>query len=129
MRTLEEKYGTIKAKVAAGIIVKAVAAVVTAKIAKEIASRSKKTKGIAGLIGAVAGGIVGSGLALQIKPDLRCWSTLPANLQLALAGVNPGKHNVRIKYYSGASVLAEQDLGDIDIQAKKKLVLNCRTVF
>ena len=129
VRTLEEKYGTIKAKVAAGIIVKAVAAVVTAKIAKEIASRSKKTKGIAGLIGAVAGGIVGSGLALQIKPDLRCWSTLPANLQLALAGVNPGKHNVRIKYYSGASVLAEQDLGDIDIQAKKKLVLNCRTVF
>ena len=128
LKTLEEKYTTIKTKVAAGIVVKAITAVIAGKIAKEIAQTSKKTKGVAGLIGAITGGIVGAGLIMQIEPDLRCWSTLPANFQLALAGIDPGKHNVKVKFYANSEVISEKDLGDFDIPAKKKFIINCRTV-
>ena len=65
---------------------------------------------------------------MQIEPDLRCWSTLPANFQLALAGIDPGKHNVKVKFYANSEVISEKDLGDFDIPAKKKFIINCRTV-
>ena len=48
LKTLEEKYTTIKTKVAAGIVVKAITAVIAGKVAQEIAKSSKKTTGLQG---------------------------------------------------------------------------------
>jgi uncharacterized protein len=127
--SMEEKYFMIRAKVAAGIVVKAIAAVAAAKVAESVAKANKNTRGVAGLIGALSGGLVGAGLVSQIKPDLRCWHSLPDNLQLSLAGISAGKHAVRVKFMSGETVLEEADLGEIEAVKDRKVFLNFRTVY
>ncbi|MGB4267996.1 MAG: PDZ domain-containing protein [Spirochaetota bacterium] len=126
VKTLEDDYGRIYAKVAAGIAVKAAAAVAAGYAAKKLAEESKKMGGYAGLIGTVVGTGVGVGLLSQIKPDLRCWHTLPENFQLSRIFLPPGKYTISFKFvdYSG-NIVSTQDQ-TIEIKSGKKVFLNKR---
>ncbi|MCX8123409.1 MAG: PDZ domain-containing protein [Spirochaetes bacterium] len=126
VKTLEDDYGRIYAKVAAGIAVKAAAAVAAGYAAKKLAEESKKMGGYAGLIGAVVGTGVGAGLLSQIKPDLRCWHTLPENFQLSRIFLPPGNYTVTLKYVDHSGNIVSTQNETIEIKPGKKTFLNKR---
>ncbi len=130
VKNLEDDYGRLYMKVAAGIVIKAAAAVAAGIAAKKAAEQFKKMGGYAGLIGTVVGGGVGVGLASQIKPDLRCWHTLPANLQLGRIFLRPGVYTVLIKFFNnqGQQVI-EPVKSTVEIKKGEKTFYNYRTLF
>jgi hypothetical protein len=127
---MEEKYGRIIAKTAAGIVVKAAASVAAGIAAKKLAEQSKQLGGVAGLIGAAAGAGVGVGLASQIKPDLRCWHTLPANLQFSRYFFEPGTYDISFKFVGrNGQVVTTRDYKKVEISKGQTTMVNYRTLF
>lgn len=129
VRNLEDHYDKMYAKVAAGIAVKAVASVGTGVAVNQVAKQSKKLKGVAGLLGAVAGAGTGAALASQIKPDLRNWHTLPANLQIGRVFLSPGLHDLTVKYIDMHGAIYKTDKKKIKIEKGGKTFLNYRTLY
>ncbi len=130
VKNLEDDYNRLYMKVAAGIAVKAATAVAAGIAAKKIAEQSKKVGGYAGLIGTLVGAGVGAGLVSQIKPDLRCWHTLPANLQLARIFLPPGDHKVVVKFRDAAgNQVAPPVESKIRITKGERTFYNYRTLF
>ncbi len=130
VKNLEDDYGRLYTKVAAGIAVKAVTAVAAGIAAKKLAENSKKMGGYAGLIGAVVGIGVGAGLVSQIKPDLRCWHTLPANLQVGRIFLPPGVYKVTIKFIGQAGNEVYPGIeNSVEIKKGEKVFYNYRTLF
>ncbi|HDP80123.1 MAG TPA: hypothetical protein ENN21_04700 [Spirochaetes bacterium] len=130
VKNLEDDYKRLYMKVAAGIAVKAAASVAAGIAAKKAAEQFKKVGGYAGLIGTVVGGGVGVGLASQIKPDLRCWHTLPGNLQLGRIFLAPGTYNIQIKFFNnqGQQVINPVK-STVEIKKGEKTIYNYRTLF
>lgn len=126
-RNLEDDYGRIYAKVAAGIAVKTAAAVASGIAAKKIAEEFKQTGGYAGLIGAVVGTGVGLTLVSQIKPDLRSWHTLPENFQLSRVFLPEGKHEVTFKFINNNGAIHKTDTISVEIKKAKKTYALYRT--
>lgn len=129
VKNLQEDYNNIYGKVAAGIVVKAAAAVAAGLAAKELAEQSKKLGGVAGLIGAVVGVGTGSALASQIKPDLRCWHSLPGNLQISRIFLEPGKYNVVFKFIDQGGNEVSERKEEIEIKKGRKTFFNYRTLY
>lgn len=127
VKTLEDDYGRIYAKVAAGIAVKAAASVAAGYAAKKFAEKSKKTSGYAGLIGTVVGAGIGATLVSQIKPDLRCWHTLPENFQLTRLFLPEGHYNINFKFINHFGQVQKTDSLAVDIAKGKKTFINYRT--
>jgi hypothetical protein len=96
VQNLEEQYGRIVGKTAAGIVTKAAVSIVAGLAAKKLAEQSDRLRGFSGIIGTVVGAGTGAALISQIQPDLRCWHTLPANFQLGRMFLPPGDHQVAI---------------------------------
>jgi len=130
VRNMEDNYTNMYLKVAAGVVTKAVAAVVAGIAAKKTAEQFKKTSGVAGLIGTVVGAGVGAGLMANIKPDLRCWHTLPANLQLGRLYLKEGAYTIKIRFLdaAGNEVIGSKE-GEIEIKKGQKTFFNYRTLF
>jgi hypothetical protein len=130
VKTLEEKYTATYAKVAAGIAVKAVTSIaagyVTQKALKQAGGKLGK---FSGLIGAGVGAGVGAGLASQIKPDLRCWHSLPADLQMRRIFMAPGTYDLTISFIGADGAVLETHPQQVTIQSGKKTLLNYRTLF
>lgn len=130
VKNLEDDYNRLYMKVAAGIAVKAATAVAAGIAAKKIAEQSKKVGGYAGLIGTLVGAGVGAGLVSQIKPDLRCWHTLPANLQLARIFLPPGDYKVNVKFRDAAGNQVSPPVeSTIRITKGERTFYNYRTLF
>ncbi len=130
VKNMEDDYNRLYMKVAAGIAVKAATAVAAGIAAKKIAEQSKKVGGYAGLIGTLVGAGVGAGLVSQIKPDLRCWHTLPANLQLARLFLPPGEHKVVVKFRDAAgNEVSPPVKSTIKITKGERTFYNYRTLF
>ncbi|PKL17457.1 MAG: hypothetical protein CVV49_10865 [Spirochaetae bacterium HGW-Spirochaetae-5] len=90
VKNLEDDYGRLYAKVAASIATKTIATLAAGIAAKKVAEQFKQTKGLAGLIGTAVGAGAGTVMFSSMKPDLRCWHTLPANFQLGRMDLKPG---------------------------------------
>ena len=130
VKNLEDDYARLYIKVAAGIAVKAATAVAAGIAAKKLAEQSKQAGGYAGLIGTLVGAGVGAGLVTQIKPDLRCWHTLPANLQLARLFLRPGNHKVVVKFRDAAGNQVSPPVeSTIQITKGERTFYNYRTLF
>lgn len=130
VKNLEDDYARLYMKVAAGIAVKAATAVAAGIAAKKLAEQSKQAGGYAGLIGTLVGAGVGAGLVTQIKPDLRCWHTLPANLQLARLFLRPGDHKVVVKFRDAAGNQVSPPVeSTIQITKGERTFYNYRTLF
>ncbi len=129
VRNMEDQYHSMYAKVAGSIAVKAAASLAVGIGAKKMAEQSKKLGSIAGLIGAIAGAGTGAALASQIKPDLRCWHTLPANLQVGRVFLSPGKYDVEIKLIDHSGSVEKTNKTKIEIKKGEKTFLNYRTLY
>ena len=129
VKNMEDSYSRMYTKFAAGIAVKAVASVAAGLAAKKMAEQSKQLGPFAGLIGAVAGAGTGAALASQIQPDLRCWHTLPANLQVSRLFLKPGKYDVDIKFINKAGAVDRTEKQVVEIKEGKKSFINYRTLY
>jgi uncharacterized protein len=140
VRNLEDDYGRLHKRVAAGLatkIVTTVVAAIAAEIAAEAAAKALEQQGgyaaIFGTLGRIAAKGVGPAIALatfsQIKPDLRCWHSLPATLQFQRFALGPGKYTLTLEFvdYAGRVVRVEKD--DVTITAGKRSFKNFRTLY
>jgi len=129
MKNMEDDYDRLRGKVAASIIVKAIASIAAGIAAQETTRKlSKNDKGLSSLIGLLVGAGTGAVLFATIKPDLRCWHTLPANLQLARMRLAPGKYTATVQSigYNGAVQNTKQL--NFEVKKKEKYFINIRTV-
>jgi hypothetical protein len=129
MKNMEDDYSRLQGKVAASIIIKAIASI-SAGIAAEEATRaiSKNNRGLSSLVGLLVGAGTGTVLFATIRPDLRCWHTLPANLQLARMRLAPGKYTATVQSigYNGAVQNTKQL--NFEVKKKEKYFINMRAV-
>ncbi len=129
VQNLEEQYGRIVGKTAAGIVTKAAVSIVAGLAAKKLAEQSDRLRGFSGIIGTVVGAGTGAALISQIQPDLRCWHTLPANFQLGRMFLPPGDHQVAINLIDRGGAIVERLERTIKIEKDKRSFFNLRTVF
>ena len=131
VKNMEEKYTGMYVKTAAGIAVKAAASVAAGLAAKQVAKHSgnKNIDAFSSVIGLVVGAGTGAALTSQIKPDLRCWHSLPANLQLGRLFLNPGTYDISIKYIDQSGKVSETKSSKIEIKKGEKTFLNYRTLY
>ena len=129
VKNLEDKYTSMYVKVAASVAIKAAAALASGLAAQRIAKQmGGSVAKFSGLIGAAAGAGVEAGLASTIKPDLRCWHTLPANLQIKRIFLSPGKYDLTLSAV-GNSGNVDTKTFKVSIAPGKKTLLNYRTLF
>jgi len=128
INNLEDDYGYLYKRVAASIVTKTAASLAAGIAAKKVAEQFKNTKGFAGLIGTAIGAGTGVALFAQMKPDLRCWHTLPANFQLNRMSLKPGKQKVSFVYVDSGGII-ERIEKDVEIKKGEKTVVNLRTLY
>jgi hypothetical protein len=130
VKNFEEKYNALYGKVAAGIATKVVASLAAGIAAKQAAKAiGGKAKSLSGLIGAAVGAGVGVGLAANIKPDLRCWHTLPADLQVKRLFLKPGEYDLKLNFLDNNGTSIGSYDQKVTISTGKKTLLNYRTLF
>ena len=129
IKNLEDDYNRLAAKVAAGIAVKAATALAAGYATKKIAQQFKQTKQLAGILGKIAGAATGAALLANIKPDLRCWHTLPANLQFSRLYLAPGVYNIKIKFIDRYGRVERTTDHSINIVKGEKTFFNFRTLY
>jgi hypothetical protein len=128
VKNLEDDYGMLYKRVAASIAAKAIASLTAGLVAQQVAKQFKQTRGIAGLIGTVAGAGTGMALFSQMKPDLRCWHTLPANFQLGRMKLKQGKYKLNFSLL-GAGGIVDRVEKEVEIKKGEKTVVNLRTLY
>lgn len=128
VKNLEDDYSRLYKRVAASIATKAIASVAAGVAAKKIAEQFKGAKQFSGLIGTAVGAGTGVALFSQMKPDLRCWHTLPANFQLARIKVKPGKSRVNLVMMGGGGIVDRVEK-DVEIKKGEKTLVNLRTLY
>jgi uncharacterized protein len=140
VRNLEDDYQHLRKRVAAGLatkIVTTVVASIAAQIAAEAAARALEQQGgyaaIFGSLGRVAAKGVGPAVALatfsQIKPDLRCWHSLPATLQLQRFALAPGKYNLTLEFLDNYGRIVRVERDGVTIAAGRRSFKNFRTLY
>ncbi len=129
VQNLKDDYKRMYSKVAAGIAVKAATAIAAGYAAKKLAEQSKQLGGFAGIIGTAVGVGTGAGLVSQIKPDLRCWHTLPANLQLGRVFLPEGEYDITIKLIDYNGKVDRTDKKKITVKKGEKAFMNYRTLY
>ncbi len=128
VQNLEDDYSRLYTRVAASIAVKAAAAVAAGIAAKKLAEQSDQLGPFAGLIGSAVGATTGLLLFSQMKPDLRCWHTLPANFQLSRFSLKPGIQKVRYVLV-GAGGIIDTIEKDVEIKKGEKTLVTIRTLY
>lgn len=128
IKNLEDDYGRLYKRVAASIVLKAVTSIAAGVAAKKMAEQFKQTKAFSGLIGTIAGAGTGAALFSQMKPDLRCWHTLPANFQLGRMKLKPGKQKL-VFVLQGDGGIVDRVEKDVEIKKGEKTVVNLRTLY
>ena len=130
VKNLEEKYSSMFMKAAAQVTTKVVVSLAAGYAAKKAAEQIGGTIGqFSGLIGAATGAGVGAGLASTIRPDLRCWHTLPANLQMKRFFLKPGTYELNVALQGSNGQTIQTDTQTVEIVSGKKTLLNYRTLF
>jgi hypothetical protein len=130
VKNLDEKYGSMIAKTAAGVVTKIAASIAAGYIAQKAAKKIGGTIGqFSGLIGAATGAATGAGLGANIKPDLRCWHTLPANFQVRRLFMKPGDYDLKVDLLGADGSIVESRTEKVTIAAGKKTLLNYRTLY
>jgi len=128
VKNLEDDYSRLYKRVAASIATKAIASIAAGIAAKKIAEQSKQLGQFSGLIGTVVGAGTGMALFSQMKPDLRCWHTLPANFQMGRMSIRPGKYKARFTL-SGAGGNIDEIEKEVEIKKGQKTLVNLRTLY
>jgi len=129
IKNLEDDYARLRGEVAASIVTKALISLAAGIGAQEATRQlSKGNSGLSALMGLIVGAGTGTALFATIKPDLRCWHTLPANLQLARMRLLPGKYTAAVQYIGFNCAVQETKYLNFEIKRKDKYFVNIRTV-
>jgi len=128
VQNLKDDYKKLKQKVAASIVVKAVASIAAGIAAKQIA-KAAGAGGFSGLIGTLAGAGTGAALFSSMGPDLRCWHTLPAKLHMARATLRPGKYKVTLEFVGYNGTILDKTTYPVTVEKGKKVFLNERSLY
>ncbi|MBN2160754.1 MAG: hypothetical protein JW807_15305 [Spirochaetes bacterium] len=129
MKNMEDDYERLRGKVAASIVTKAIVSLAAGLAAQETTrSLSDGNSGLSSLVGMLVGAGTGTALFATIKPDLRCWHTLPATLQLGRIRLAPGKYTARIQYIGYNGAVNETKHLNFNIKKKGKHFINIRTL-
>jgi len=129
VKNLEEDYKRIVGQAAAGIVTKVAVSVVAGIATKKALQQNDRLGPWAGLIGTVVGAGTGAALISQIKPDLRCWHSLPANLQLGRMYLPPGEHVLTINLIDRSGGVVNTVERTVKIESGKRNFFNLRTLF
>jgi len=70
-----------------------------------------------------------TGLIASLKPDLRCWHTLPANLQLSRLFLPAGNYNIKIKFIDKYGRIERFTEHQVQIGKGQKTFFNFRTLY
>ena len=128
VKNLEDDYGRLHKRVAASIAIKAVTSLASGLAAKKVAEQFQGTKAFSGLIGTAVGAGTGTALFSQMKPDLRCWHTLPANFQLGRMKLKQGKYKLNYALMGGGGIVDRIEK-EVEIKKGEKTVVNLRTLY
>ncbi len=128
VRNLEDDYKTLYKRVALAITTKVVISMGVGIGAKKVAEQFKQTKAFASVIGTLAGTGTGVALFSQMKPDLRCWHTLPANFQLGRMNLKPGKQKLNFILIGDGGIVDRVEK-EVEIKKGEKTLVNLRTLF
>ncbi|MBN1533967.1 MAG: hypothetical protein JXA20_14955 [Spirochaetes bacterium] len=130
VRNLEDDYGRLRAQLAASIVLKAATSLAAGIAAKEAARQIGGTVGqFSGLIGTVVGAGTGAALFASMKPDLRCWHTLPSNLQLGRQRLYPGQYSALIDFIGTDGSVRETRQVDFELKARERYIINTRSFY
>jgi hypothetical protein len=128
-----DNYSSLITKNIASIATKFAAAAITAYTAQKAAEEQFKDNkngggGLVGLVvGAATGIIAGYGISQTIKPDLRCWRTLPSNYQVSRIFLEPGTYSFEFRS-NGKTVTGGKDYSNIQIEKGKTVFINIRSL-
>jgi uncharacterized protein len=129
-----ENYKSLVTKNVASIATKVAAAGIAAYAASKVAEQQAKEKGgdsggsIVGLIVGVAAGLIaGAGVSATIKPDLRCWRTLPSNFQVRRIFLEPGTYDFEFKSNTSRA-MGGKNFSKITVDSGKLVVINFRSL-
>ena len=130
IRNMKDIYPLLAQKVAASVAVKAITAVAAGVAAKTITDGvSGRRSSLGTLLGVLAG--VGTGVALfsQMKPDLRCWHTLPEKLHLARIFLKEGTYQAVFEFVSKDGAILQTKNVQLTVKKGKKVFINERTLI
>jgi hypothetical protein len=127
IKNLDDNYSRLAGKFAASLVIKAAAAIGVGIATKAATDKLSGSSGLGSLVGTLAGAGTGAALFATIKPDLRCWHMLPANLQLARMKLKPGLHTVTVQYIGNNGGVLETKVVNVEIKEKERYFLNIRT--
>ena len=128
-----ENYTSLVTKNVASIATKVAVAGIAAYAAGKAAEKQAKDRGGNGggliglIVGIAAGAIAGAGVSATIKPDLRCWRTLPSNFQIRRIFLEPGTYNFEFKSNTSRA-MGEKNFSKISVDAGKLVVINFRSL-
>ena len=98
VKNYNENYNSILAKNVASISTKIVIAAVASYAAGQaVASRNDNNQLLGSAVSFVSGMATGYAIASTLKPDLRCWRTMPSNFQAKRIYLVPGDYEITIK--------------------------------
>jgi len=124
---LQDNYKNLKKRVAGSLVAKA-AASIAAGIAAKVAGDRLLGRGLGSLLGAVAGGGTAAALFSSMRPDLRCWHSLPGQLHLSRIFLRPGKYNVTLEYLDRYNQVVKTKKMQVVVEKGKKVFLKERTL-
>jgi len=129
IKNMEDDYGRLRAKVAASIIVKAVTSIAAGVAAEEVTRKLAKGSSLAAsLVGLAVGAGTSAALFATMRPDLRCWHFLPANLQLGRLRLMPGKYTAKVEFIAFNGAVTDTKYVNFEIKKKEKYFLNLRSL-
>ncbi len=129
VNTMKDNYPRLAKKVAASIALKAIASVAAGAAAKGITEKASGSGMFGSLMGLVAGVGTGAALFSSMKPDLRCWHTLPARLQLGRIFLKPGEYTLTLEYVAKDGEVSFQEEVPVKIEKDRKVFINRRSLF
>ncbi len=128
IRNFDDQYPELSKKVAASVVTKAIVSVAAGIAGQQIAKAAGGGKGLSALIGFAAGLGTGAALFSTMRPDLRCWHTLPGNLQLGRIFLKPGKYDITLEYIGWGGNVMSSSTFPVDIKKGEKIFHNIRTL-
>ena len=95
-------------------------------VAAEAKKKLRKETGANALFGALMDAAVDAGVDATEKADLRCWRTMPENCLVGEFRLDPGMHDIQVKFFSPDGILIrEKNFSNFKI----KKTLNVLDVF
>ncbi|MBN1899152.1 MAG: hypothetical protein JW827_10265 [Spirochaetes bacterium] len=128
LRNFNDHYQTLVTRNVASIATKVVLAAIAAD---KLSDKAEKAAGGGFFASKLSRILIGAGtgkaVAETVKPDLRCWSLLPANFQITRIFLEPGEYELSFRYNTG-NVLVSDYPKKITIKAGGLTFVNFRSM-